>query len=297
MDMTVHCVLNVHRGFSEVSRQVRGTMKRLATGLTGRIGFVALACTLVLGLLTAAPADATTNASISGTVTAAVGGAPLQNICVFALSTDGGGQSSTVTAVDGTYSLINLVPDTYIVDFYVQAGCAGGNYAEQWYNATNAGTIIKANATAVPLTSGLAQTGINASMVQGATITGTVTAAVGGAPLQNICVNAWENLKGSAITAADGSFSITGLPDAYYTFEYDPTCTFTQSSPYADVLTTTLVHLSAGTSTNESYPLPLAGVIRGGVHEFGISWWSPWSLCGRLSNRKRSRHWFCDHRQ
>ncbi len=137
-------------------------MKSFATGLTGRIGFVVLACTLVLGLLTAVPAGATTNASISGTVTAAVGGAPLQYICVFAVSTDGGGQTNTVTAVDGTYSLINLVPDTYIVDFYVQAGCAGGNYAEQWYNATNAGTIIKANATAVPLTSGLAQTGINA---------------------------------------------------------------------------------------------------------------------------------------
>jgi Fe-S cluster biogenesis protein NfuA len=202
---------------------------------------------------------------ISGTVTAAAGGAPIPNVCVFASGTSGVAYGFVNTASDGTYDIEGLSAGSYIVNFYVQSGCAAGNYAEQWYSTTSPGTINRGDATAVSLTGGAQQSGIDAVMTAGATITGTVTSPSGG--VDSVCVHAYAStgFEGNAITASDGSFSITGLPDDNYTFEYDPTCNFTQVSPYEDVITTTPTPLAAGSPIDESYELLDAGVISGTI--------------------------------
>src|SRR5664280_2678729 len=198
-----------------------------------------VACLLVLGTMVAgvlvawgAPAGAATPGSISGTVTAAVGGAPLSGICVLAVvaGIPGPPVTQVATGSDGTYTLSGLDPThTYDVSFYI-GGCPGGtpgNYIGQWWDNVSS----QAAATPVSVTSGVITTGINAAMVAGGVISGTVTAASGGAPLANICVitavvgipspqPGW--LGGTAATGSDGTYTIMGLnPALTYDVNFD----------------------------------------------------------------------------
>ncbi|HWD94877.1 MAG TPA: carboxypeptidase-like regulatory domain-containing protein [Acidimicrobiales bacterium] len=214
-------------------------------------------------------------ADISGTVTAAVGGANLQNICVFATATSGVAYGTVTTASDGTYDVSGLPAGSYTVDFYFSSTCNGGSfavtnedYAQQWYSTTSPGTIVIGNATAVPLTTGQQQGSIDASMLEGAIIDGTVTNS-SAADLGGVCVHAYgsNGFDGTATTASDGTFTITGLPADNYQFEWDPTCNFTINTPYEDVVTAPAndVALAAGSTTDESFALLDAGVIAGTI--------------------------------
>ena len=82
----------------------------------------------------------------------------------------------------------------------------------QWYdNEATAAAADSVSVTATKTTSS-----INAALAAGGTIAGTVTAATGGADLTGICVNAFTSNgslspAGNTTTAADGTYSITGL--------------------------------------------------------------------------------------
>ncbi|MGA2970097.1 MAG: carboxypeptidase regulatory-like domain-containing protein [Acidimicrobiales bacterium] len=242
------------------------------TGTTASLGLavttVAATTTTGINAVMAAGSD------ISGTVTNAVGGADLQNICVFATDPSGVDYGTVATAANGTYDISGLAANSYVVDFYSSTTCNGAtvtaqNFAQQWYSTTDAGTDVRALASPVALTAGLTHSGINASMAGGATVTGTVTAATGGANLPNVCVHAYgsNGFDGTATTAADGTFTITGLPADNYQFEWDPTCNFTITTLLEDVVTAPAndVALAAGSSTDESFALQVAGVISGTV--------------------------------
>ena len=182
-----------------------------------RSGWLVRAATCVLLVLGSAivigsQASATgTTGSISGTVTAAAGGGDLSGICVDALTSDGTLTlvGSATTAADGTYAISGLSAGNYDVEFSV-AGCGTtGSYLTQWYN--NAASSSTAHV--VPVTAGATTASINAALISGA-ITGTVTAATGGAELGGICVDVQQTVGagfGSATTRPDGTYTVTGL--------------------------------------------------------------------------------------
>ena len=162
--------------------------------------------------------------TITGTVTAAVGGADLGGICVDVSQSGGGpGSGFATTATNGTYSVTGLPAGSYTVEF--NTGCGNsGNYVSQWYNdETSFGS-----ANPVSVTVGATTPSINAAMQPGGTITGTVTAAVGGADLGGICVDASQSGggpgSGFATTATNGTYSVTGLPAGSYTVEFHTGC-------------------------------------------------------------------------
>jgi hypothetical protein len=162
---------------------------------------------------------------ISGTVTAAGDGA-LGGICVNASSTsqDGFG-TNTSTSSDGTYTIVGLPSGEYLVSFDGSSYCPDGvprNYQTQWWdNQPSPDT-----AQAVSVTVGEDTGSIDAVMQPGGSISGTVTAAGGGA-LGGICVNAVAangEFSGGAGTAPDGSYALMGLAAGDYTVTVGPDC-------------------------------------------------------------------------
>ena len=101
--------------------------------------------------------------------------------------------------------------------------CPGGisaNYVTQWWNNVPS----QFTTTAISVTTGGTQTGINAAMAAGGSISGKVTAAAGGANLAGICVNAnptgGGGGSGATTTAADGTYTITGLAAGSYDVQF-----------------------------------------------------------------------------
>ncbi|MGD0882985.1 MAG: carboxypeptidase regulatory-like domain-containing protein, partial [Acidimicrobiales bacterium] len=191
---------------------------------------VAVAALFALGaasLSTALPAAADgSTGSISGTVTAADGGAALAGICVTA-TPPGGETGSATTASDGSYTISGLAPNSYSVEFSI--GCGNtGNYAPQWWD----GAASQTSGTPVSITGGSTIGSIDAQLVTGGTISGTVTAAEGGAPLAGICVavdgpgygQPGFTSAGTAVTASDGTYTVTGLAQNQYTVEFSEGC-------------------------------------------------------------------------
>ena len=170
-----------HRGFQSLARRVAASACAVTVVTAAFVG------------MTATSASAAPAGSISGTVTAAAGGAPMAGICVGAFLH---GPDETLlgnavaTAADGTYTIPNLPVGNVDVEFYGSGLCTGGgvvtNVVNQWYN----NQLTPGTATPVAVADSVTTANVNAAMVAGGTITGSVTASVGGAPLNGICVNA-----------------------------------------------------------------------------------------------------------
>ena len=157
-------------------------------------------------------------ASISGKVTDAGSGQPLDNVVVSIWIVDIGGNASWVkdvtTISDGTYFAGDLSAGNYKVYFYPQ----GGNYVDQWYNGK--GDI--AFADLISVADGASVVNIDAALQVGAIISGTVTDdSSTPAPLTGVSVKA-EPVDGSGnldvsrsskVTTTDlnGNYSIAGL--------------------------------------------------------------------------------------
>ena len=176
---------------------------------------------LVAMLLPAIPAGAIA-ASISGTVTAAASGSPLANVCVNATEVGGAAAGGGVTDGSGNYAIGAGFPSgTYTVEFYSGPGCQGspGNYAFQFYDGSTTATASQP----VSVTSGSTTPAINAALVVGGSITGTVTTAGTGAGLAGICVNATApGVPGyqSTDSSANGTYDIPSLATGSYTVEF-----------------------------------------------------------------------------
>jgi Putative Ig domain len=194
--------------------------------------------------------DLANGATISGVVSS--GGEAVGGVCVSALANDGYEINSTVSAADGSYSISNLPADSYEV--YFDPTCAGTQtspYATQFYSGQLDASV--ANDTVVAAGENDANDNdINANLLAGATISGTVTAP-GAANDANICVSAMDangDVEGTAVTDVDGNYAIsslpaiTSLPGEPYTLYFDPTCGGVQQSDFApkqDLAETALV--------------------------------------------------------
>lgn len=155
--------------------------------------------------------DLVAGGTISGTVRGSDGNLlPGANVCTSSLLES---NPCTQSDANGAYALTGLAPGSYFVN--VQ-GIGGG--ASQYYNHADSMTT----ASAVTVTSGASTTGINFNLVEGGIISGTVRGP-GGTPVAGVMVLA-QNTPGimffvagaSAQTAADGTYTIAGLPAGIY---------------------------------------------------------------------------------
>jgi outer membrane protein OmpA-like peptidoglycan-associated protein len=200
--------------------------------------------------------------SISGTVTAAVGG-DLGGVCVVALLNGSDIAASAVTAVNGTYAISGLAPGNYGV--YFEPGCGGGDYATQWYSGTLSGTqsspgILVATTATSPAIN------INALMSAGSSISGTVTATPGGGGIAGICVSAFpvggtSSADTASPSATDGTYSIQGLlPGTYYVQFAAGTCGGNYVTQWYDATIAGASSISAATAVPVTVGSPATGV-------------------------------------
>jgi hypothetical protein len=162
--------------------------------------------------------------AISGTVTAATGGAGLGNVTVDVIDPSTGNEKSAVTGSSGTYSVTGLLPSStgYDVCFDAQSATGGsslGGYGDQCYNNVawdGTTTVGLTGVTAVTTTAGATHSGVNASLPSMSGISGTVTAATGGAGVGQVNVQILDpssgTIVGSAVTASGGAYSVKSLP-------------------------------------------------------------------------------------
>jgi hypothetical protein len=109
--------------------------------------------------------------------------------------------------------VLSVPAGTYEVKF---AGGSGGGctqdnaHATEWWNSHGPRKF----ADPVTVTEGGATAGIDASLIDGAQVSGTVTVQGSGAPLANVTVDLLDadgTLVGTACTAADGTYAINRL--------------------------------------------------------------------------------------
>jgi len=167
---------------------------------------------------------------IAGKVINSANGNNLQGICVSGQQQNqfggGGFPAFAQTASDGTYAIKNLSSGAYQVTF---SGCqnSAGSWVQQLWESASA----QNTATALNVTAPNSVTAIDAAMVAGGTITGTVTG--GGSPQPGICVSVDTGQPGmfggggsSLNTSTDnsGNYSLAGVPVGHsYKIRFDNT--------------------------------------------------------------------------
>ncbi|WP_198011516.1 carboxypeptidase regulatory-like domain-containing protein [Arthrobacter sp. FB24] len=184
-------------------------------------GTFAAAETLVLAKgqdLSGINATLVKGASISGKVTAPAGiDMTNMRVAYYAADSQSNETGSTQVAADGTYRLSGLAAGSYKLKF---DGYQSGALT-QWYS--NASSF--SDASAVGITAGQDLTGINATLVKGATISGKVTAPAG-INLRSVYVNVMPTEPQSGMStsfvqlAADGTYRAAGLPAGAYKMEF-----------------------------------------------------------------------------
>jgi hypothetical protein len=139
-------------------------------------------------------------AEISGRVTLAAGGSAVANLYTCAESTSPFFFGCTATNANGEYTFAGLSEGVYDIQFL-----PNDNYSFQFYEQPNAlplteeGISVAAEGT---------HAGVDAVLASGAQISGTVTAAAGGAPLSNIIVCAGnKTVRSCAMTDSGGGAS------------------------------------------------------------------------------------------
>ncbi len=168
---------------------------------------------LAVALVLVVPASALAAGSVSGTVTAASGGAAIANVEVCA---EGVGASEgfgcDVTAADGTYSVAGLPSGSYKVEFWPPEEA---NLVAQYYN----GKPTWSQATPVVVNDGADTPNIDAALAEGGRIAGHVTDSASKVGIQGILVCASlvnEEIGRCAETASGGGYTIAGLPNGSY---------------------------------------------------------------------------------
>jgi len=220
-----------------------------------------------------------TYGQISGAAIDSASSAPIAGICVRAYNSSGGVVASTQTNSSGVYTLIAVPAGSAQVGFF--SGCGASNYLTQYYN----GKSSLASADPVSVTAGATTSGINAAMVAGGRIAGTVTDSATKAALAGICVQAYDSSGGavaSTQTNSSGVYTLSALPTgsylvgfvdcdagSYVTQYYNGKTTLASADPIAVTAGTTTSGINAamvtegqitGTVTDSATQAPLAGI-------------------------------------
>lgn len=166
--------------------------------------------------------DATleTGGIIAGTVMSA-SSKPESGVCILAVPKKAGFLGgSAFSGPNGRYAISGLDTTSYAVSFSI-AGCGNpGNLAPQVFKAASS----FAGGTAVPVKLGKSTTGIDAHLLTGGIITGTVKNAAGSA-LGGICVKADGSLVSvDTTTESNGTYAVDGLSSGPYTVSFSTGC-------------------------------------------------------------------------
>lgn len=203
-------------------------------------------------------------ASISGRLSVPVGSSPTA-ITVQVSDATRGTVGSADVASDGTYSVRGLPSGSLRV--YFSAMSPSTLQPEWWDDKPDF-----ASATPVVLTAGQARTGVDATLAQGASISGRITApsgyAVAGGSVEvhtsEFGPSVWGNI------AADGSYAVTGLPAGTYRVKFQPPWNsallpewYDDASRYADASPITLT--TGQTRAGVDAAFALGGTITGTV--------------------------------
>jgi hypothetical protein len=150
---------------------------------------------------------------IAGAVIDSATSAPIAGICVKAYNSSGGVLASAQTNSSGAYALSSVPAGSAQVAF--SSGCGASNYLTQYYN----GKASLASSDPVVVTAGATTSGIDAAMVAGGQITGTVTDRATSSTLAGICVQAYDS-SGSGVastqTNSSGVYTLSALPTGSY---------------------------------------------------------------------------------
>ena len=210
--------------------------------------------------------------------------APIAGICVKAYNSSGVVLASAQTNSSGAYTLSSVAAGSAQVGF--SSGCGASNYLTQYYN----GKSSLASANPVGVTAGATTSGINAAMVVGGQIIGTVTDSATKAALAGICVQADDSSGGevaSTQTNPSGVYTLSALPTGsyhvgfadcaagpdnagtYVTQYYNAKATLASADPIAVTAGKTTTGINAamvthgqitGTVTDKATHVPLAGI-------------------------------------
>jgi hypothetical protein len=162
----------------------------------------------------ASAASADSTASISGTVTSATTGTPIANVQVGLDLPGGNYVQFGSTDANGNYSFTGLQATPYVINF---APGYGDNYVQQWWN--NKPTL--ATATPIPVAPGQSVTGINASLVDGATVTGNVQPTDGFTNSFAVDIeDAAGNILSDGFTDGNGNYTVSQLPAGSFTASF-----------------------------------------------------------------------------
>ncbi len=175
---------------------------------------------------------------------------------------------AVLTNPDGTYSL-PLAPGSYRIGF------DKSGYAPQYFEAS----AMFDTASNIPVASGVASAGIDATMLNASSISGVVTGA-GAAPLDGAAVRfGTVNPAGyfepfeyfGQLTGPDGSFTIPDVPPGDWAVEFSMAGYITEYwNNTLDASTATLLPVPASTDvTAVSAQLALGGSISGNVSSAG----------------------------
>ena len=171
--------------------------------------------------------------SISGTVTGPLG--PV--VGVFVRAWQGQRSYEATTDADGDYAIRGLPAGDYTVEF----DAADLGLVREYYD-----DVLDADdATPVAVTPGVDRGGIDAVLVRGGVITGTVTGP-GGTPVHGAWVTALGELHGATpmgTTDADGHYDLIGLPADSYRVHFSGAEVGLVSEYYDDVLDPTTAAL------------------------------------------------------
>jgi hypothetical protein len=213
-----------------------------APPVAGARGLLALSLALAaLGICLIAPAPdalAAGTAGISGVVTAAESKEPIAGIeaCAQETAPPSAVQCAS-TDKEGKYEIGGLVEGQYDVRFSLPAESAL-NYLPQFYK----GAASSAEAEPVSVVEGVPSSGIDAALLPGGTIAGTVSSAATKATASQVRVCARDTIaevERCAINAADGTYVVTALASGNYVVHFEPLEVESSHAPqfYKDAIT------------------------------------------------------------
>lgn len=212
----------------------------------------------------------TPGAGFTGTVTNASGGTGLANITVNVYSSTGTFlRNSSPTGVAGTFSVAGLPAGQYRVRTSNNAG-----FIDEAYDNIACFGCSNTLGDLLTLTEGQTRANTNFALTAGATVSGTVTNADGGAGLNFISVSVYSStgtfLKSSS-TNASGVYSVTGLPAGQHRVKTSNSSGFIDEA-YNDIpclgcsnTTGDLITLTAGQTNTINFALTPGGTITGTV--------------------------------
>lgn len=220
-------------------------------------------------------------ASISGTVKGA-GSTPsiLSGVMVSLVNPSAGYiVTSVYTDSSGNYAFNSVSAGTYTLDFQPQVNRA---FTEQWWGAKS----DLATATTFDVTTGQVITARNATLALGGAISGTVSSSTAPAlPIAGVSVAAYtvaDVWAGSATTAADGTYTVSGLQAGSYKLQFTPAY-HTNYLPQFFGATTfdaaTAVSVTGNvTATGKNVSLRAGATVSGVVTVAGAAPTATWSL-------------------